>query len=122
MIIAASVDVQNDCLFVDVKGYSYGGATWTIDFFPIKGTKADFNGPWDELDKVIGDKRYIRTDGKIYRILITLIDSGHNAEWVYAFAQRHSSGVYACKGKDWITQDRPISFLAHLLYSELAWN
>jgi phage terminase large subunit GpA-like protein len=102
LILIASVDVQNDCLYVDVKGYSAGGATWTVEFFEIKGNTADFNGPWDKLDAIIGDKRYIGTDGKIYRILITLIDSGHNAEWVYAFAQRHSSGVYACKGKDWI--------------------
>jgi phage terminase large subunit GpA-like protein len=87
---------------VDVKGYSYGGATWTLEFFDIKGNTADFNGPWDELDEVLSDRRYTGTDGKIYRIQLTLIDSGHNAEWVYAFAQKHSLGVYACKGKDWI--------------------
>lgn len=102
LFLAASVDVQNDCLYVDVKGYSAGGATWTLEFFEIKGNTADFNGPWDKLDAIIGDKRYVGTDGKIYRILITLVDSGHNAEWVYAFAQRHTTGVYACKGKDWI--------------------
>jgi phage terminase large subunit GpA-like protein len=100
LVVVASVDVQNDRLYVDVKGYADGGSTWTLDFFDIKGNTADFNGPWDELDTFIDGKRYIGNDGKVYRILITLIDSGHNSEWVYAFAQRHSSGVYACKGRD----------------------
>jgi phage terminase large subunit GpA-like protein len=102
LFVAASVDVQNDCLYVDIKGYSDGGATWTLDFFDIKGSTADFNGVWDTLDTFLSDKKYIGTDGKAYRIQITLIDSGHNSEYVYAFAQRHSSGVYACKGRDWL--------------------
>jgi phage terminase large subunit GpA-like protein len=102
LVVVASVDVQNDRLYVDVKGYSAGGATWTLDFFDIKGVTADFNGPWDELDEFISDKRYVGDDGKVYQIAITLIDSGHNAEWVYEFAKRHYAGVYACKGKDWI--------------------
>jgi phage terminase large subunit GpA-like protein len=102
LIVAASVDVQNDRLYYDVKGYSDGGATWTLDFDEIKGATADFNGPWDKLDEILGDRRYVGSDGKIYRIAITLVDSGHNAEWVYAFAQRHYTGVYVCKGKDWI--------------------
>jgi phage terminase large subunit GpA-like protein len=102
LVVIASVDVQNDCLYVDVKGYSGGGATWTLDFFDIKGNTADFNGPWDKLHAFVGDKRYIGTDGKVYRIAITLVDSGHNGEWVYNFCRRHQPGVYACKGKDWI--------------------
>ena len=102
LFVCCSVDVQMDSLFVDVKGYSAGGATWTLDFFEIKGNTAEFNGVWDTLDTILSDRRYIGTDGKIYRILITLIDSGYNTEWVYSFAKKHSRGVYACKGKDWI--------------------
>jgi hypothetical protein len=30
------------------------------------------------------------------------VDSGHYTEFVYEFVKRHSFGVYACKGKDWI--------------------
>jgi phage terminase large subunit GpA-like protein len=102
LFVCCSVDVQSDRLFIDVKGYSQGGATWTLDFIEKKGNTAEFNGVWDELDKFLSDQRYVGTDGKIYRILITLIDSGHNTEYVYEFAKKHSHGVYACKGKDWI--------------------
>jgi phage terminase large subunit GpA-like protein len=102
LFVVASVDVQQKKLFVDVKGYSDGGSTWTLDFFSIPGETEQFNGPWDKLDEYISDKRFIADDGKIYRIQITIVDSGHYTEYVYEFVKRHSFGVYACKGKDWI--------------------
>jgi phage terminase large subunit GpA-like protein len=102
LFVVASVDVQQKNLFVDVKGYSDGGATWTLDFFPIPGETEQFNGPWDKLDEYISDTRFIGTDGKIYRIQTTLVDSGHYTNYVYEFVKRHSFGVYACKGRDWI--------------------
>jgi phage terminase large subunit GpA-like protein len=112
LIVVASVDVQSDRLYVDVKGYSYGGVTWTLDFFAIEGTTATFNGPWDQLSAIIGDKRYIGTDGKTYRIQITLIDSGHNAEYVYNFVKSHSAGVFACKGRDTLPAQETYQFFS----------
>jgi phage terminase large subunit GpA-like protein len=102
LFIVASVDVQKKNLFVDVKGYSDGGATWTLDFFSIDGEAEQFNGPWDKLDEYISEKQFIGDDGKMYRIQITLVDSGHYTEFVYEFVKRHSFGVYACKGRDWL--------------------
>jgi phage terminase large subunit GpA-like protein len=103
LFVVASVDVQKKNLYVDIKGYSDGGVTWTRDFFSIEGDTEDFNGPWDKLDAYISDTRFVGTDGKIYRIQITLVDSGHYTEYVYEFVKRHLFGVYACKGRDWIT-------------------
>ena len=100
LILVCSVKVGKKCLFVDVKGYSTGGATWTIDCFPIAGNTAQFNGPWDELDNFLNNKTYVGTDGKKYNIAITLVDSGWNTEWVYAYVMRHYQGVYVCKGHD----------------------
>jgi len=102
LILVCSVDVQKENLFIDVKGYSAGGATWTIDCFSIDGRTDQFNGPWDSLDDFIGNKIYVGTDGKKYHISITLVDSGWNTEWVYAYAMRHGQGVYVCKGQDYI--------------------
>ncbi|MCL2093795.1 MAG: phage terminase large subunit family protein [Treponema sp.] len=112
LIIAASVDVQNDRLFVDVKGYSVGGVTWTLEFIELEGNTADFNGVWDRLDTIISDKRYIGTDGKVYRIQITMIDSGHNTEYVYEYVKRHSGGVFACKGKDYLINGETYQFFS----------
>jgi phage terminase large subunit GpA-like protein len=102
LIVVASVDVQKDRMYVDVKGYSARGVTWTLDFHEIKGETADLNGPWDELEKYIQNKRFISDDGHEYRIIATIIDSGWNTEYVYAFASRYNSGVYACKGVSYL--------------------
>jgi phage terminase large subunit GpA-like protein len=102
LIIVASVDVQKNCLFVDIKGYSGRGCVWTIDFFPIDGDTASLNGPWDQLEEYIETTRFIGDDGKAYKIAITLVDSGWNTEYVYAFAMRYPTGIYACKGVDFI--------------------
>jgi phage terminase large subunit GpA-like protein len=100
LIVVASVDVQKNCLYVDVKGYSGQGVTWTIDFFAIEGDTGSLNGPWDQLEAYIENKRFAGDDGKIYKIAITLVDSGWNTEYVYAFAMRYPSRIYACKGTD----------------------
>jgi phage terminase large subunit GpA-like protein len=102
LIVVASVDVQKNCLYVDVKGYSIHGVTWTLDFFPIDGDTADFNGPWDKLEEYIENTRFVSDDKKTYRIAITLVDSGWNTEYIYAFSARYPHGVYACKGVDYI--------------------
>ena len=102
LIVCCSVDVQKKNLFVDVKGYSDKGVTWTLDFFSIDGDTEDFNGPWDKLYKYIEETRFVGDDGKVYKIMITLVDSGRYTEYVYAFAGRYYAGVYPCKGAEYI--------------------
>jgi phage terminase large subunit GpA-like protein len=102
LVVIASVDVQKNGLYVDVKGYSMRGVTWTLCFDFLDGDTADFNGPWDKLATFLEDTRFIGDDDKVYRIAMTLVDSGWNTEYVYAFAARFPSGVYACKGVDYL--------------------
>jgi phage terminase large subunit GpA-like protein len=102
LIVVASVDVQKNSLYVDIKGYSIHGVTWTLDFFSIDGDTADFNGPWDKLEEYIENTRFVSDDKRTYRIAITLVDSGWNTEYIYAFSARYPYGVYACKGVDYI--------------------
>jgi phage terminase large subunit GpA-like protein len=102
LIIVAAVDVQKRNLFVDIKGYSAGGATWTIDFFSIEGEAEDFGGPWDVLGDYFENTVFQGTDGKKYRIAIMLVDSGKYTDYVYAFCARYSTSVYASKGTDYI--------------------
>ncbi len=102
LIVVCGVDVQKNNLFVDVKGFSDRGVTWTLDFFSIDGPTEDFGGPWDKLQRYIEEKVFIGDDGYAYRIAITLVDSGHFTDWVYSFCGRFSGGVYASKGMDWI--------------------
>lgn len=102
LIVICTVDVQKNNLFVDVKGYGDRGVTWTLDFFSIDGPTEDSYGVWDELAKYITETYFVSANGEKYKISITLVDSGHYTSWVYDFCSRFSSGVYPCKGTDWI--------------------
>lgn len=107
LIVCCSVDVQLHNLFVDVKGYGKNGTVWTLDFKSLEcepgKSVEDFGGVWDKLQDYIENSVFYDEDKSSgYRIAITLVDSGHYTEWVYAFCKRYSNSVYACKGMDWI--------------------
>jgi hypothetical protein len=45
LFVVVSVDVQQKCLYVDGKGYSDGGATWTLDFSLSTAKQNSLTGP-----------------------------------------------------------------------------
>ncbi len=106
LILIVSVDVQKDGLYVDIVGYTERGCNFSVDFRWIEGSVEQFGGPWDELSKLI-QSDFVDEDGRRYRPMITLVDSGHYTSWVYAFCSQFSFGVYACKGQDWIKDGAP---------------
>lgn len=102
LVVFCSVDVQKDCLYVDVKGYSARGVTWTLDFFRLDGNTDCYDGVWNDLANFIDNAIFDSDDGKFYRIAATFVDSGHYTDKVYAFCARFARGVYAIKGTDWL--------------------
>lgn len=113
LILVASVDVQKNGLYLDIVGYTERGCNFSIDFRWIEGDVEQFGGPWDKLSDIITNEVFTDEDGKRrYKIMITLVDSGHYTSWVYAFAARFSAGVYACKGQDWIKDGQSYQLFA----------
>lgn len=112
LILIASVDVQKNGLYVDIVGYCENGCNYTIDFLWIEGEVEQFGGPWIELAKIITEKVFTDESGRQYKLMITLVDSGHFTSWVYAFVGQFSAGVYACKGQDWIKEGATYSLFA----------
>lgn len=103
LIVICSVDVQKGNLFVDVKAYTNGGRTYTIDFFSIDGPTEDRNSDsWQSLYKFVYEKVYTDEYGRQYKIMNTFIDSSKFTEYVYSFCQQFSVGVYPIKGQRWI--------------------
>jgi len=107
LFVAASVSVQKKYLYVDVKGYSQLGVSWTLDYFSIYGNIEQFNGPWNRLKKYLSETRFVSDNGKNkYRIQITLVDSAHYTKYVYEFVKRHPFGVYACKSANNLSPEK----------------
>jgi len=104
LILTAAVDCQKNNLFVDVKGWCQGGRSYTIDFFSIDGPVEDHHSPvWSELDRIIEDRVWLDENGRNYKIINTVIDSGKYATYVYEYCKPFSFGVYAIKGNESIT-------------------
>lgn len=101
LFLICSVDVQRDGFYVDIKGYSYNGCTYSIDFKFIEGIPANPGDQcWIELSNIIENGRWISDDKKEYKIINTFIDSGHEAKVVYDFCRKYSQWVYAIKGDE----------------------
>ena len=106
LFLIASVDVQKTCLFLDIKGYTVGGKSYTIDFRQIDGSPENKNDVcWNTLEDIIDHERWKSDDGKIYHIQTTFIDAawGETTSNVYAFCEQYTVGVYPQFGERWLT-------------------
>lgn len=100
LMLFAAVDVQRTCLYLDIKGFTVGGRSYTIDFREIPGDTTDFEDPcWNALADIIEHEIWTADDGKKYKILTTMIDARWNTENVYRFCAQYHLGVYAQHGE-----------------------
>lgn len=103
LFMNCSVDVHNNNLRVDIKGFCEGGRNYTIDYREIEGDTSNVNHePWKKLEDIIENETWTADDGKLYRIRVTMIDAGHYPDVVYQFCSQYSSGVFPILGRDWL--------------------
>jgi len=102
MLLTCAVDVHKDNLKVAVFGWTVENRSFLIDYFTFEGDteQLDDPGTWGELSKLVEAKEYIADDGRIYKLEITLVDSGYRPEQVYSFCGMYDRGVYPIKGRE----------------------
>ncbi|MDD5212247.1 MAG: phage terminase large subunit family protein [Sulfuricurvum sp.] len=98
LVLVAGVDVQDDRLELEVKGFGNGEESWGIDYKIIYGDPSKQN-VWDDLDTALL-QQYQNEDGYTMRIAASCIDTGgHFADAVYKFVKnKEARRVYAVKG------------------------
>lgn len=104
-LLTCTVDVHKSNLAVAVWGWTAGMTCWLIDYFRIyddseTGCGNPESPAWSTLTELIEDKTWTSDDGKVYRAVLTLIDSGWSPSTVTDFCARYESGVYPIKGRD----------------------
>lgn len=106
LIVLCSADIHKNNITIDIKGYTIGGKSYTIDYRVIEGDTGSIkNEPWLRLTKIIEDESWTSDDGKIYRIRTTFIDAayGERTPQVYEFCKQYSGGVHPIFGEQWIS-------------------
>lgn len=98
LVITAAVDVQDNRLEVEAKGWGVGEESWSLEHWVLMGDPGH-QAVWEQLAGVL-DTTWERPDGVALGISTAFIDSGgHHSQAVYDFARpRAARRVWACKG------------------------
>ena len=99
LVLTCSVDVQDNRLEYDVKGWGLNREKWGVQYGVIMGDPGR-QETWADLDGVL-QRKFLREDGLQMKIATTCIDSGgHHTKDVYAYCKKREMWrVWAIKGK-----------------------
>ena len=103
LFLTCQVDVHKNNLAVAVMGWTSDARCYVIDYwrFEDEDDCSEISSPvWGRLRKLIEETEYTADDGRVYRIAITLIDSGYATDTVVTFCEDYESNVYPIKGRD----------------------
>lgn len=114
LFLTCQVDVHKAFLAVSVMGWCRDAKNFVIDYLRIDGDDfSDINEKgWGELRKIIEETEYAADDGKIYRVVLTFIDSGYANDTVVMFCSDYTSSVYPILGRDRASKNQSIKEFA----------
>jgi len=99
LLLTAAVDVQANRLELEVKGWGIGEESWGIEYRILYGDPKE-DSVWKALDDVL-NQEFEHESGLKMKIWVTFVDSGYQADRVYAYCKpRQSRRIFAIKGDD----------------------
>lgn len=100
LVITAAVDVQDNRLEVEIKGWGHGEEGWGIEKLVLPGDPS-LPQVWEDLDQIL-NKTYRTELGYDMPIATMAVDSGgHHTQQVYKWTRKHSKNfrrVWPVKG------------------------
>jgi phage terminase large subunit GpA-like protein len=102
LVLTGAVDVHKDNLAVAVWGWCRERRPILIDYWRLEGDTEQLDNPstWGRLRELVESHEYVADDERVYKIELTLVDSGYRADHVYQFAAEYDAGVLPVKGKE----------------------
>lgn len=105
--LTAGMDVQKDRIEIEIVGWGKARRSWSIDFIQLLGDP-DKPEVWQQLLLLLSRTWIRETDGLVFGISMSCIDSGYATNAVYEFSLRMGqTRIMPVKGVD--TQVTPIS-------------
>lgn len=102
LLLTCAVDVHKENLKIAVWGWTRDRRAVLIEYLTFEGDTEQLDDPatWGKLSELIEGREYIADDGRLYRVQLTLIDSGYRTDVVYRFCAQYAAGVAPVKGRD----------------------
>lgn len=101
LLLTAGVDVHKNWLGIEIKGWCDQARSYSIDYRKIKGDGTDWQSKaWLRLQDIIENQSWKADDGKIYKLILTLIDASYETDTVYTFCSLYQDGVFAIQGRE----------------------
>lgn len=98
IVVTVGIDVQDDRIEMEFKGWGIGEESWAIDYVVMAGDPGR-----EELWQRVADqleRTFTREDGAVLGVYAAGLDTGgHYTKQSYEFARRHRSRVSALKGR-----------------------
>jgi phage terminase large subunit GpA-like protein len=97
LFLTAGVDVQKDRFVYEVTGWAGSKENWSVDAGVLMGDTS-LEATWAQLDELLA-RQFVGAEGQVFTIALMGVDSGYNAQQVYAWCRRYlMTRVIACKG------------------------
>jgi phage terminase large subunit GpA-like protein len=97
LFLTAGVDVQKDRFVYEVTGWDGSKENWSVDAGVLMGDTS-LEATWAQLDELLA-RQFVGAEGQVFTIALMGVDSGYNAQQVYAWCRRYPmTRVIACKG------------------------
>lgn len=117
LLLICSVDVQLRSIYVDIKGYTRNGVSYTIDFRHIECDRDETveninSSPWIKLKELLNEI-WLDESGRKYKLQAAFIDSGKYTDTVYRFCNQNSicfaiKGAESIKNANWRLMSRDV--------------
>jgi len=98
LLLTAGVDVGDYGVNYEVIGWGKGRESWGIEYGIIDGDPRD-RDVWLALDELVFFRAFAASDGKFMRVRKMAVDSGHAADYVYAYTKQRQPRAIAVKGE-----------------------
>jgi phage terminase large subunit GpA-like protein len=98
-VLTAGLDVQQDCVVLELVGWGHHEESWSIAYEVFEGDPGS-DALWDQVDAYLL-QRFHRDDGRPFAIEAACIDTGgHHTQKVYAFCKaRLGRKIWGIKGE-----------------------
>ncbi|MCP4582376.1 MAG: hypothetical protein GY839_12245, partial [candidate division Zixibacteria bacterium] len=101
LMVTAAFDIHKSWIAVEIKLWTAGGRSYSLDWRRLEGETDNLQSEsWNAVRNIIENENWKADDGKIYNVVISLIDASYRTDDVYNFVSEYTDNVFAIMGRE----------------------